>query len=971
MLVTSSTATVPRRTGTAPRPLVTRVGLGVLAAALLAPGLVPPAAAEPPLALEERVTDSAGVLDAAAAEEAVAELDAETGVDLFVVFVDDFGGLGFQEWFQETSRLSNLGGNDALLAVAVEERAFDFDVGEGTGVDPGERSQIIGTAIEPELGDGDWTGAVVAAADGIAEAAQTGAADGGVAEQPAADLEAAPAGGGAGLFFVVLAVLGFMVILGMLAIANRKKPALPAHEVARRRGEQGNATLPLPELRTRASQALLATDDAVRESSQELEFARAEFGDAAVSEFTSALATARASLQEAFAAQSRLEGAGEPLPEHEQRELLQVVLDRSEHADETLEAQAEAMDRLRDLESSLPTLLPQLVQRHEQATAALPAGREGLGRLQRTYSGAAVAPVEDAVDNAEDLLSFAGERLHAAEQRMQASLTGEAAVLAREAEVAVSQAEEQLRDISALERDMADAQRELPAALADLRSDVAEARGLLGRGGTDALAGSVGRAEQAAAEAEAQLGRSGGDPLGVLRRVEKADAAVEEALRASSEQGKAVARATAALEHTLVAARADVQGVERYIDSHRGAVGTQARTLAGNARRALDHAEEVRDSDPVLALQAAQYADAQADQARAQAESDAGRYRDPHDDYRGPYGGRGGVDLGTIAAGVLLGQVLGGGGRRGRSGGLGGGGFGGSFGGGGFGGGGFGAASAGAVSEVEEAAGASEVRAPRPGVVPPRSTTGSSQQEEPMAQQSIFGRISQMTRANIHALIDNAEDPQKMLDQMIRDFTASISEAEQAVAQTIGNLRMMEADRDEDAAAAKDWGNKAIAASTRADQLRGQGNDAEADRLDNLAKIAIERQIKAEQDASALSGQVASQQEVVEKLRSGLENMKGKLGELKSRRDELVSRQRVAVAQNQMHDSIKSINLADPTSELTRFEEKIRREEARAMGNAELAASSLDSQFAQLEDAGTSIEVESRLAALKAAREAR
>ena len=73
-----------------------------------------------------------------------------------------------------------------------------------------------------------------------------------------------------------------------------------------------------------------------------------------------------------------------------------------------------------------------------------------------------------------------------------------------------------------------------------------------------------------------------------------------------------------------------------------------------------------------------------------------------------------------------------------------------------------------------------------------------------MAQQSIFGRIAQMTRANVHAIIDNAEDPQKMLDQMIRDFTASISEAEQAVAQTIGNLRMMEADRDEDAAAA-DW----------------------------------------------------------------------------------------------------------------------------------------------------------------------
>ncbi|WP_336920897.1 PspA/IM30 family protein [Aquipuribacter sp. SD81] len=234
-----------------------------------------------------------------------------------------------------------------------------------------------------------------------------------------------------------------------------------------------------------------------------------------------------------------------------------------------------------------------------------------------------------------------------------------------------------------------------------------------------------------------------------------------------------------------------------------------------------------------------------------------------------------------------------------------------------------------------------------------------------MSQQSIFGRISQLARANIHAIIDGAEDPEKMLDQMIRDYSANITEAEQAVAQTIGNLRLMEADRDEDATAARDWGSKALAASGRADQLRSSGNAGEADRLDNLAKVALERQIKAEQDATALDAQIAGQQEVVTKLRTGLDGMKNKLQDLKQRRDQLVSRQKVAQAQNQMHDAIKSIDLADPTSELSRFEEKIRREEARALGSAELAASSLDRQFAELEDAGTAIEVESRLAALK------
>ena len=236
-----------------------------------------------------------------------------------------------------------------------------------------------------------------------------------------------------------------------------------------------------------------------------------------------------------------------------------------------------------------------------------------------------------------------------------------------------------------------------------------------------------------------------------------------------------------------------------------------------------------------------------------------------------------------------------------------------------------------------------------------------------MAQQSIFGRITQLARANIHALIDSAEDPEKMLDQMIRDYTANISEAEQAVAQTIGNLRMMEADQQEDAEAARDWGTKALAASRRGDTLRGAGTTAEADRLDSLAKVALERQIKAEQDARGLDEQIATQRVVVEKLKAGLESMRSKLVELKSRRDNLVSRQKVAAAQNQMHDAIKSVNLADPTSELTRFEEKVRREEARAVGAAELAASSLDAQFAELEDAGTAIEVESRLAALKAA----
>ena len=67
-----------------------------------------------------------------------------------------------------------------------------------------------------------------------------------------------------------------------------------------------------------------------------------------------------------------------------------------------------------------------------------------------------------------------------------------------------------------------------------------------------------------------------------------------------------------------------------------------------------------------------------------------------------------------------------------------------------------------------------------------------------MVKHSIFGRIAQLAKANINALIDQAEDPQKMLDQMVRDYTNNIAEAESAVAQTIGNLRMLQDDYNED-----------------------------------------------------------------------------------------------------------------------------------------------------------------------------
>jgi len=234
-----------------------------------------------------------------------------------------------------------------------------------------------------------------------------------------------------------------------------------------------------------------------------------------------------------------------------------------------------------------------------------------------------------------------------------------------------------------------------------------------------------------------------------------------------------------------------------------------------------------------------------------------------------------------------------------------------------------------------------------------------------MAQTSILGRVGQLLRANVNALLDGAEDPEKMLDQLIRDFTNNMAEAEEAVAQTIGNLRLQEDDAREAREAVADWSAKAAAASRRADELRAEGKTAEADRFDELAKTALRRQISFEQQIKTFDGQIAQQTELVDKLKDGLNKLRVKREELLQKRDELVSRAKMAAAQAKVQATIKEVTIMDPTSELARFEERVRRQEAMARGMEEVAVSSLDEQFAALESREDDLEVETRLAALK------
>jgi phage shock protein A len=229
--------------------------------------------------------------------------------------------------------------------------------------------------------------------------------------------------------------------------------------------------------------------------------------------------------------------------------------------------------------------------------------------------------------------------------------------------------------------------------------------------------------------------------------------------------------------------------------------------------------------------------------------------------------------------------------------------------------------------------------------------------------QTILARIGQLMRANINALLDQAEDPERMLDQLLRDFSSNIEEAEQAVALTVGNLRLTEQDLQEARDAAREWGDKAAAAARKAAEVRA-ANAQDAARFENLAKIALRKQISFENQATTLQTQVDQQQELSEKLRDGLNKLRVRYDEVRGKRDELVSRAKMAEAQVRVQQAVRDVSVMNPTSELARFEDSIRRQEAMAKGMEEVGSSSIEEQFAALDDDAAEAEVETRLSQL-------
>jgi uncharacterized membrane protein YgcG len=138
--------------------------------------------ADAPMDLTDSVTDRAGVLggDAGGLRTAIQGLRTDHHLQLFVVFVDSFDGASGEQWAEGTYQASGMGGDDVLLAVAVQDRRYSTWTTAASGLTAEQDRLVRAQFIEPALSSGDWAGAVRGAVEGYGRAADGSlGADGG------------------------------------------------------------------------------------------------------------------------------------------------------------------------------------------------------------------------------------------------------------------------------------------------------------------------------------------------------------------------------------------------------------------------------------------------------------------------------------------------------------------------------------------------------------------------------------------------------------------------------------------------------------------------------------------------------------------------------------------------------------------------------------------------------------------------
>jgi phage shock protein A len=213
----------------------------------------------------------------------------------------------------------------------------------------------------------------------------------------------------------------------------------------------------------------------------------------------------------------------------------------------------------------------------------------------------------------------------------------------------------------------------------------------------------------------------------------------------------------------------------------------------------------------------------------------------------------------------------------------------------------------------------------------------------------LFDRIGRVVKANLNDLVSKAEDPEKILEQSLMDMQEDLVQLRQAVASAIATQKRTQQQYNQSQSEANNWQNRAQLALQKGDE--------------NLAREALLRKKTNAETAATLKASLDQQVTQVDTLKRNLVALESKISEARTKKDMLKARVAAAKANEQLQNTIGSMNTNSAMGAFERMEEKVLQMEARAGASAELAGNSLEEQFALLESGN---DVDDELAAMKA-----
>ncbi|MFW0788055.1 TPM domain-containing protein [Gordonia sp. CPCC 205333] len=574
-----------------------------------------PAHAEQPTRLPQQVLDTANALTTAQRidlQSAIDTLYNDEQVQLWVVYVHDFGTLSAQQWAEQTASISDLGDSDVLLAVATDARAYYLNApGKITGLDVDALRKISTDYVQPQLRQGNWAQAGIATTDGIA-----------------AQLQPSHTG------LIVGGAIGGLAILGgggavLYSRRNRRRKNDAAVDALRDADEELTvdqlSAQPLSVLDPWSKEVLTDTDNAVATSAEELALAESEFGAVDTTPFRTAVDQARTGLATCFALRQRLDDAIEE-SDDERRSMLVQIITICTDVDAALDEQAANFDEMRNLLINADTRFDELTRELVAGRARLEQAAPLFADLTAKYGADALVSIAHNIELAAEQLEFADDSADQGREAIAQPVgnQGPAVAAIRSTEGALAQANRLLDAITNAEGNLRAARTQLPALIAEVEGEISEAQALAASGDgaadlTEALAGAQSAVTSARTNAVNDL-------LGSFTTLVQADAVLDSTLASARQRSSERVRRTELLAASLTAASAKVSAASDFVNTRRGAVQATGRTRLSEAQRLLEQAQQSSaDGSPdgvTRAIELARQSGSLADQALMAAQAD-------------------------------------------------------------------------------------------------------------------------------------------------------------------------------------------------------------------------------------------------------------------------------------------------------------------------------------------------------------